>query len=170
MANPYIGEIRMFAGTFAPVDWFLCDGQVLLISQFEALYQAIGTTYGGDGQETFQLPDLRSRIPMGRSSTYTVGATGGVEQVTLSVQQIPSHSHALLASTAPATTGDPQGKVVAAAPLTKHYAAAAQPVSSSAMRYLEPTGGSQPHENRQPSLCVNFIICYAGIFPTPEGF
>lgn len=171
MANPYVGEIRMFAGTYAPVSWMFCDGQHLQISQYEALYTAIGTTYGGDGQSTFALPDLRSRIPLGRSNSHVVGETGGVEQVTLTVAQIPSHSHALLASAAPATTGSPAGKVVATAPLTKHYVDAdadGGADSPSALRALDAAGGSQPHENRQPSLCVSFIICVNGLFPTPS--
>lgn len=166
MADPYAGEIRMFAGTFAPVDWMFCDGQLLPISQYEVLYTAIGTTYGGDGQSTFALPDLRGRIPMGRSGSYIVGEAAGVEQVTLTVQQIPSHTHALLASAAPATTGTPAGRVVATAPLTKHFVEGPAD-SPSALRPLEAAGGSQPHENRQPSLCVSFIICVNGLFPSP---
>lgn len=173
MSSSFVGEIRMFAGTFAPVGWLLCDGQQLPISEYETLFQLIGTTYGGDGEEMFVLPNLQSRIPLGRSdqagNAYQLGETGGAEQITLTVQQIPSHTHALLASTAPATTGDPGGKVAAAAPITKHYAAAAPHDTTSAMRYLDPTGGSQPHENRQPSLCVNFIICHSGYFPAPNG-
>ena len=173
MSTATTGEIRMFAGTFAPVGWLLCDGQVLPITEYETLYTLIGTTYGGDGQDTFALPNLQSRIPLGQSrqagNAYQLGEIGGVESVTLTAPQMPSHTHPLLASTAPATTGHPAGKVVASAPLTRHYAAVDVEDTTSAMRALDAAGGSQPHENRQPSLCVNFIICHDGVYPTPSG-
>src|SRR5678815_970125 len=108
MAQPYVGEIRMFAGNFAPAGWMFCEGQLLPISQNETLFQLIGTTYGGDGQETFALPDLRSRVPlhMGTSlgTTFVLGQNGGVESVTLTSQQIPSHSHGFMASADPANS------------------------------------------------------------------
>src|SRR3954471_15920627 len=109
MAQPYVGEIRMFGGNFAPAGWSLCDGQLLPISENEVLFQLIGTTYGGDGQSTFALPDLRGRIPLHQGNGFTLAETGGVEEVTLTVQQIPSHSHAFLASANNASTANAQG-------------------------------------------------------------
>ncbi|WP_243057037.1 phage tail protein [Nocardioides sp. SR21] len=164
MANPYIGEIRIFSGTFAPVGWLLCDGQDLPISQYETLFQLIGTTYGGDGQETFRLPDLRGRVALGQGNGFVLAEFGGAEEVTLTTQQMPSHQHALLASSAPATTGSPEGKVLAASPYTKHYVEGPANTNA-ALVSTQPVGGSEPHENRQPLLCVNHIISYEGIFP-----
>ncbi len=126
MGQPYIGEIRMFAGNFAPAGWMLCAGQTLPISEYEVLFQLIGTTYGGDGQETFNLPDLRGRVPihMGTGpdgTTYQQGEMGGVEEVTLTVQQIPNHNHALLASTAEGTQNSPADALPAASPSVTMY-------------------------------------------------
>src|SRR6188508_1233640 len=113
MAQPYVGEIRMFAGNFAPAGWMFCEGQALPISENETLFQLIGTTYGGDGEQTFNLPNLQSRIPLhfgtGGGGTYQLGELAGVEQVTLSVQQIPIHTHALLASLDPQNATNPNG-------------------------------------------------------------
>src|ERR1041384_8234847 len=116
MAQPYVGEIRMFAGNFAPAGWMFCEGQLLPISEYETLFNLIGTTYGGDGQSTFALPDLRGRIPMHFGNGFPLAETGGVETVTLTVSQIPAHSHALLGSTAAATTLDPTGNIPGQAP------------------------------------------------------
>src|SRR5437667_8957771 len=112
MASPYIGEIRMFAGNFAPADWMFCEGQLLPISENETLFFLIGTTYGGDGQSTFALPDLRGRIPLHFGNGYTLAETGGAEEITLTVSQIPAHSHAFLASADPANTLNAQDNVV----------------------------------------------------------
>ena len=109
MAQPYIGEIRMFAGNFPPAGWMFCEGQLLPISENETLFQLIGTTYGGDGQSTFALPDLRGRVPIHQGNGFILAETGGVEEVTLTSQQIPSHSHALLASTAVGSAPGPAG-------------------------------------------------------------
>src|ERR671938_1802670 len=117
MAQPYVGEIRMFAGNFAPVGWMFCEGQLLPISQNETLFQLIGTTYGGDGQSTFALPDLRGRIPLHFGNGFTLAETGGVETVTLTVSQIPAHSHPMLSAQTAATTSDPNNAVAAIAPL-----------------------------------------------------
>src|SRR5437588_5755595 len=114
MAQPYVGEIRMFAGNFAPAGWMLCDGQLLPISEYETLFNLIGTTYGGDGQSTFALPDLRGRLPLHQGGGFTLAETGGVESVTLTVQQIPIHTHALLASTAAGAVNNPANQVIAA--------------------------------------------------------
>lgn len=166
MAQPYVGEIRMFAGNFPPVGWMFCEGQLLPISENETLFQLIGTTYGGDGESTFALPDLRGRIPIHQGNGFILAETGGAEEITLTVQQIPAHSHPLLAS------GDVGDQINLANALTAN--------SNGAIPYIEDppsvnmnagciggTGGSQPHTNFQPYLCINFIISLFGIFPSP---
>ena len=164
MAQPYVGEIRMFAGNFAPAGWMFCEGQLLPISEYETLFNLIGTTYGGDGQSTFALPDLRGRIPLHFGNGFTLAETGGVESVTLTVSQIAAHSHPMLATTDIPTQLNPQNNLVGAA-AAKIYRAGAPTVflSPSAM---SSTGGSQPHDNFQPYLCVDFIISLFGIFPS----
>lgn len=170
MPEPFVGEIRMFAGNFPPSGWAFCDGQPLPISENEVLFQLIGTTYGGDGEETFNLPDLQSRVPVhqgtGGGVTYTLGESGGVEQVTLTVQQIPVHTHALLGSTAAGTQTTPVDNVLAASNTVSMYKAAAVTGALNAAS-AGPAGGSQPHENLQPYLCINFIISLFGVFPSP---
>jgi microcystin-dependent protein len=167
MAQPYIGEIRMFAGNFAPAGWMFCEGQLLPISEYETLFNLIGTTYGGDGQSTFALPDLRGRIPIHQGNGFILAETGGVETVTLTVSQIPAHSHALLGSTTIAASTDPAnnvgGKLTVAAVFPYGTDNPPQPLSPSA---VGSTGGSQPHNNFQPYLCVDFIISLFGIFPS----
>jgi microcystin-dependent protein len=169
--QPYISEIRMFAGDFAPLGWAFCEGQFLSISQYEALFQLIGTTYGGDGQVTFALPDLRGRAPvhMGQGpglSPYSLGQVGGVEQLTLTVPELPAHSHAAGASNANGTSDDPTGRVPArnAAGVPQYGTTVDANLAPGAML---PTGGSSPHGNMQPYLCIHYIICLEGIFPTP---
>src|SRR5881397_3159074 len=115
MAQPYVGEIRMFAGNFAPAGWMFCDGQLLAISENQTLFQLIGTTYGGDGESTFALPDLRGRIPIHQGNGFILAETGGAEEITLNVQQIPSHSHAFFGTGALATGNSPQNNVPASA-------------------------------------------------------
>jgi microcystin-dependent protein len=165
MAQPYVGEIRMFAGNFAPAGWMFCEGQLLPISENETLFQLIGTTYGGDGESTFALPDLRGRIPVHQGNGLILAETGGAEEVTLTVQQIPAHSHPWLASEAAATSSTPQGNVPAEA--TKRFYVVPSSVSPMASQGMGPAGGSQPHTNFQPYLCVDFIISLFGIFPSP---
>ncbi|HET9651804.1 MAG TPA: tail fiber protein [Usitatibacter sp.] len=170
MAQPYVGEIRMFAGNFAPLGWMFCSGQLLPIVGNETLFQLIGTTYGGDGQATFALPDLRGRVPIGMGtgpglSTRTLAEAGGVESVTLTTQQVPQHNHAMSASNDVPTLSTPGNNVTGQA-ATKLYRAGSPSVT------LDPqsvgsTGGSQPHNNLQPLLCVDFIISLFGIFPSP---
>lgn len=170
MAQPYVGEIRMFAGNFAPAGWQFCDGSLLPISDFDTLFNLIGTTYGGDGQQTFQMPDLRGRLPIhlgtNAGTTFSIGQPGGVEQVTLNVQQIPSHTHPMLASTNTGTASNPQGNVLdqmsGAILLYKDQS----PAVALSPAVIGPVGGSQPHSNIQPSLCINFIISLFGIFPS----
>src|SRR5215471_9330747 len=165
MPEPYVGEIRMFAGNFNPNGWAFCNGQLLPISENETLFQLIGTTYGGDGQSTFALPDLRGRVPIHFGNGFTLAETGGVETVTLTVSQIPLHSHPYLASTNPGGSLDPTGNVLGASPSItllrqQNPTVAMNPAATSA------TGGSQPHDNFQPYLCVDFIISMFGIFPS----
>ncbi|HYX30194.1 MAG TPA: tail fiber protein [Pyrinomonadaceae bacterium] len=166
MAQPYVGEIRMFAGNFAPAGWMFCEGQLLPISEYETLFNLIGTTYGGDGQSTFALPDLRGRIPIHQGNGFTLAETGGVETVTLTVSQIPAHSHAFLGSTATPNTTNP-GTSVLAQPAGNIYNSQPNPnLAAMAPQSITATGGSQPHDNFQPYLCVDFIISLFGIFPS----
>jgi microcystin-dependent protein len=167
MAQPYVGEIRMFGGNFAPAGWWFCDGSLLPISEYETLFQLIGTTYGGDGESTFAVPDMRGRLPVHQGNGLVLSETGGVESVTLTVPQIPSHTHPMLASVNVGQDTSPSNKVVAqigggALPYIQDVTdtnLASQAVSS--------VGGSQPHDNFQPYLCVSFIISLFGIFPSP---
>src|SRR5436853_1967334 len=167
MAQPYVGEIRMFAGNFAIAGWMFCEGQLLPISEYETLFNLIGTTYGGDGQSTFALPDLRGRVPIHQGSGFTLAETGGVEEVTLTVSQIPAHAHPYLASSNLANgvvaTGQVGGKAPVSTILPYGTDAPVSPISPSA---VGSTGGSQPHNNFQPYLCVDFIISLFGIFPS----
>jgi len=171
MGTPFVGEIRMFAGNFAPSGWEFCSGQLLPISENETLFQLIGTTYGGDGQETFALPDLRGRVPihMGTASgsgTFILSETGGAESVTLTQSQIPSHTHSFVATTAAGTSNNATNNLIAASPSVDMFSGIGPDVSLNPAS-LSMTGGSQPHNNLQPYLCVNFIISLFGIFPSP---
>lgn len=167
MAQPYVGEIRMFAGNFAPVGWMFCEGQLLAISENETLFQLIGTTYGGDGQSTFALPDLRGRIPLHQGNGFALAQTGGVEEVTLTVQQIPAHAHALLATINQASATNPTSALLAK-PDKNLYRPEPASVVGLAAQSISPVGGSQPHVNLQPYLCIDFIISLFGIFPQPS--
>ncbi len=166
MAQPYVGEIRMFAGNFAPAGWMFCEGQLLPISEYETLFNLIGTTYGGDGQSTFALPDLRGRLPLHQGGGFTLAETGGAEEITLTVNQIAAHSHPLLANTTPGTVSAPAGSVLAKT-TTGFLYINENPTDNMATSSISSTGGSQPHTNFQPYLCVNFIISLFGIFPSP---
>ena len=165
MAQPYIGEIRMFAGNFAPAGWMFCEGQLLPISENETLFNLIGTTYGGDGQETFALPDLRGRIPIHAGSGFILAETGGAEEITLTVNQIPAHSHPLLATSNPGSITAPANGVLAKT-TTGFLYINENPTGTMAATSISPVGGSQPHTNFQPYLCVNFILSLFGIFPS----
>jgi len=173
MAQPYVGEIRMFGGNFAPAGWMFCQGQLLPISEYETLFNLIGTTYGGDGQSTFGLPNLQGRVPMHMGTgaglpPATLAETGGSETVTLTTQQIPSHPHPMLgngggttqspANALPATAGGGPGGLLT-------YASGATVQLSPKM--IQMTGQNLPHNNMQPYLCISFIISLFGIFPTP---
>ena len=166
MAQPYVGEIRIFAGNFAPAGWMFCEGQLLPISENETLFQLLGTTYGGDGESTFALPDMRGRIPLHQGNGFILAETGGAEEITLTVNQIPAHSHPLLASGATAQQSSLAGLVLAATTGTDIYNGDV-PTGGMAATSIGSVGGSQPHTNFQPYLCVNFIISLFGIFPSP---
>jgi microcystin-dependent protein len=166
MAQPYVGEIRIFAGNFPPNGWMFCDGQQLAISENETLFQLIGTTYGGDGQSTFNLPDLRGRIPVHQGPGFILAQAAGVEEVTLTTQQIPVHNHAFIASTNNATTANAQTNILAQTPSYTPYIVSNPNTALNAVS-ISPDGGSQPHTNFQPYLCVDFIISLFGIFPSP---
>ena len=178
MSTPYIGEIRMFGGNFAPQGWVFCNGQQLSISEYDTLFNLIGTTYGGDGQSTFQVPNLGSRVPVhqgqGSGSAYTLGQMAGTETVTLSTQQLPVHSHPLIVSNNAGDSNTPQQNQALAsmgpaesATLMNTYAppSGANQVTLAGTSIM-PAGGSQPHTNIQPSLGINFIISLFGIYPS----
>jgi microcystin-dependent protein len=164
VAQPYVGEIRMFGGNFAPAGWMFCEGQLLPISEYETLFNLIGTTYGGDGQSDFALPDLRGRLPLHQGNGFILAETGGAEEITLTVSQIPAHAHPLLVAGAPQMSSGPQGRILATPNMqlfvqdTTQVGLAAQSIGS--------VGGSQPHTNMQPYLCVDYIISLFGIFPS----
>lgn len=164
MGQPYIGEIRLIGCNFAPMGWSFCDGSLLQISQNTALFQLIGTTYGGDGQTTFALPDLRGRIPIHQGNGFVLAQNAGEETVTLTVSQIPAHNHAAQANSAPGTQSSPAGGVWANSSLDQFSTAA--PSAAMAAGALGVAGGSQPHDNMVPFLAVNFIISLFGVFPS----
>lgn len=171
MGQPYVGEIRLFAGNFNPSGWAICDGTPLPISENEVLFQLIGTTYGGDGQETFNLPDLRGRVPVhmglaGSGTTYQIGEMAGVEEVTLTIQQMPVHTHGFIASQDPGSAGSPSASVLANETNVNVYKAGIVPAIAMAAGMVQLDGGSQPHTNVQPYLCINYIISLFGIFPS----
>ncbi|WP_028103669.1 phage tail protein [Pseudoduganella violaceinigra] len=173
MSQPYVGEIRLFGGNFAPAGWAICNGQLLPISEYETLFNLIGTTYGGDGQSTFALPDLQGRVPVHMGTlggrTFSIGEKAGVESVTLTTQQIPNHSHAIWASTERGSsafsnlTGFPAATVSAGTAVYGKSNNAVQPMASNV---ISAAGASLPHENMAPYLGVNFIISLYGVFPS----
>ena len=176
MSSPFVGEIRMFAGNFNPNGWMLCQGQLLPISEYETLFNLIGTTYGGDGQSTFALPDLQSRVPIHVGPGFALGQSGGTESVTLTTSQIPAHNHVPQVGSgqvnSPNNTNLPGNNFLAdetlpggisPQPFAYTNAAPATPLSPSA---IQPSGGSQPHDNMIPFLVINFIISLFGVFPS----
>jgi microcystin-dependent protein len=170
MTQAYVGEIRIFAGNFAPAGWMLCQGQLLPISEYETLFNLIGTIYGGDGQTSFQLPDLRSRVPLHQGGMFVIGLVGGAEQVTLTTSQIPAHSHPLLATSTGQTLAPSGNAIPAVATSTQSgievYGPPASGPTTLAPGTIGATGGNQPHNNIQPYLGLNFIISLFGIFPS----
>ena len=166
MAQPYVGEIRIFAGNFAPAGWMFCEGQLLPISENETLFQLIGTTYGGDGESTFQLPDLRGRIPVHQGNNFVLSENGGAESVTLTINQVPIHSHSLLASSNIGNVPGPENAILAVSSKATIFFSD-PPSASMNPQSVTGTGRNEPHSNFQPYLCVNFIISLFGIFPSP---
>ncbi len=169
-ATPYVGQIMAFGGNFAPQGWALCDGSLLPISQYDVLFSLIGTTYGGDGQTTFALPDLRSRVPLHQGqgsglSNYVLGQSGGAEAVTLTVGQLPQHSHPAMANSGGGTGSSPSGAVWAGSP-TNIYTAGAAANAAMAATSISASGGSQPHDNMLPFVTLNFCIAFEGIYPS----
>ena len=164
MSSPFIGEIRMFGGNFAPAGWAFCNGALIPISENDALFNLIGTTYGGDGQSTFALPNLQSRVPVHVGPGFAQGQSGGAETVTLTTSQIPSHSHTALANTA-GTQSSPANNVWANSSLGQ-FDNTNPPDSTMAPQAIGASGGSQPHDNMIPFLAVNFILSLFGIFPS----
>ena len=170
MSQPFVGEIRMFGGNFAPAGWAFCQGQLMAISQNDTLFNLIGTTYGGDGQTTFALPDLQGRVPIhngtnpGSGTNYQLGEKAGVEAVTLTTNQIPIHTHAFLGSQDIAQNPQPTDSMVAQSATVQLFISdvASSPLDA---QMLGAVGGSQPHENLQPYLCVSFILSLFGVFP-----
>ena len=166
MSDPYVGEIKMFGGNFAPVGWMFCDGSPLQISQYDVLFNLIGTTYGGDGQTTFNLPDLRGRLPIHKSGSFPIGMSSGVETVTLNTNQMPAHPHAMMASKDVANAPNPRDTVLAVSPQLSAFLDV-DPTVAMSPQFLGGAGSSQPHNNMQPYLCVSFIISLYGIYPPP---
>lgn len=169
MADPYVGEIRMFGGNFAPVGWAWCNGQLLSISQYDVLFNLIGTTYGGDGSSTFAVPDLRGRVPVHMNSSSPLGASGGSETVTLISAQLPTHSHDFIATNSPANSGSPINAVPANTSASSAFLYFAdKPNKPMGNTSLAMAGGNAAHDNNQPFLCINFIIALYGTFPPPH--
>jgi microcystin-dependent protein len=164
MADPFVGEIRLFGGNFPPNGWWFCDGSTFAISEYETLFELIGTTYGGDGQSTFCVPDLRGRVPMHQGQS-PIGQAAGVESVTLTSSQIPAHSHSVVAAGVQGTDNSPSNRVLAVSQNTKLYVDDVTDTTLDAQS-VGATGGSQPHENFQPYVAVSFIISLFGLFPT----
>ena len=165
MAQPYVGEIRMFGGNFAPAGWQFCEGQLLPISENETLFNLIGTTYGGDGQSTFALPDLRGRLPIHFGNGFTLAETGGAEEITLTVNQIPLHSHIPNSNNA-GGSDSPSGNFWGKSTTGKPYAVVSAVTVAMNTTTVQPIGGSLPHNNFHPYLCLSYIISLFGIFPS----
>jgi microcystin-dependent protein len=164
MSSPFIGEIRLVGFNYAPVGWAPCDGRLLPISQYDALFALLGTTYGGDGQTTFALPDLRSRVPLHQGNGHVLGETAGAETVTLTTDQLPSHGHVPQSNSAGTATG-PAGNVWANSAALQ-FAPSSSPLQPMNQGAVGSAGGGQPHDNMPPFQAVNFVIALEGIFPT----
>ena len=172
MADPFVAEIRIFPFIFPPTGWAFCNGQLMPISQNTALFSLLGTTYGGDGKSTFALPNMQGNAPMhpGQGpglSLHDLGEQGGSQTVTLLESEMPSHGHAVNASAAEGTTGDPSGQLVASGIGVNMYSSSINPTTLNP-NAVSPTGGDQPHNNMQPYLTLNFNIALQGVFP-PRG-
>lgn len=170
MSNPFIGEIRMFGGNFAPLGWAFCNGDLVPISENDTLFTLIGTNFGGDGQETFALPDLRGRVPIHQGqgpglSFYVIGQAAGTETVTITQNQLPTHSHPYIGTLNPAASTSPNNTVFARAAGDIYSSDLSAPALMS-VQSIGAVGGSQPHENMMPFLVISFIISLYGIFPS----
>jgi microcystin-dependent protein len=167
MSQPYVGQVLLVGFNFAPVDWATCNGALLSISENSTLFNLIGTTYGGDGQTTFGLPDLRGRIPIHQGSngvsTYVMGATGGVENVTISINQFPTHTHSLLGSAAAGSSGTPTNNVLGG---VSAYTTMAPSIAMNNSMIGSSGGGNLPHSNLQPFLVLNWVIALYGVYPS----
>lgn len=166
MSEAYVSEIRMFAGNFAPMGWALCDGRLLDIGGNELLFSLIGTTYGGNGQTNFALPDLRGRAPIHTGNGYNLGQLGGTESVTLTVKHLPAHAHTAVASMADATVSDPTGVLwgaVGATPFVANPSSGTVQMNAGA---IAPSGGNTPHDNMMPYLTISYIIALDGLYPS----
>jgi microcystin-dependent protein len=171
MSNPFVGEIRLFGFNFVPLDWLPCDGSLVAISEYETLFNLIGTTYGGDGQTTFGLPDLRGRVPIHQGtgpglSTYVIGQQAGIETVTLTPNQLPQHTHPLPTSSAAAVSTNPTNAVLAAGSSDPVFTDPTAPLVDMSAAAAGAVGGSQPHDNMMPTLTINYAIAAFGIFPS----
>ena len=173
MSDPFVGEIRMFAGPYAPQNWAFCAGQVLAISEYDALFSLIGVSYGGDGRVNFALPDLRGRVPMGQGTgpgltPRVLAQKFGTEAVTLTQEQMPTHSHSFVATTATATSGNPAGGLIGDTVDDVFYVSSLDNPQLQGMnsRTVLSAGGSQSHSNIMPSVAMNYIICLFGIYPS----
>ena len=166
MADAFLGEIKICSFDFPPKGWALCNGQFLPINQNQALFSLLGTTYGGNGQTTFALPDLRARTPVHFGAGVSLGESAGTDAVTLTQAELPAHGH-LRATSNQATSATPKDNVLANAP-RRGVGVFAEPASPIVMIGAQPQGGGQPHDNRQPSLVLNFVICLIGIFPSRD--
>jgi microcystin-dependent protein len=164
MAEPFLSEIRVFSFNFPPKGWAFCDGQFLPINQNQALFSLLGTTYGGNGQTTFALPNLRGRVPIHEGAGFTLGQAGGQSSHTLTISELPAHTHFISANSGTGSETTPLGHVLAKAP-ANFYAPPANPTAMNP-NSVTPTGGSQPHANQQPYLVLNFSIALQGIFPS----
>jgi microcystin-dependent protein len=165
MAQPYVGEIRMVGFSFPPVGWAFCNGAPMPISEYDTLFTLIGTTYGGDGQETFNLPNLSSRVPLHMGSGFQIGDLAGTEQETISVQQTPKHTHPLTATSSLGTATNPVGQILAQSSTGQAYQLDT-PNTNLNGQAVSIVGGSQPHDNLQPYLAISFVISLFGIFPS----
>ena len=166
MAEPFLSEIRIFSFDFAPKGWAMCNGQLLPINQNQALFALLGTTYGGNGQTTFALPNLRGRVPIHTGNGHTLGEAAGSSAVTVNIQQLPTHLHPLSATTIPATTNAPTNALMLAQSTNSQLYAAAANLTAMAPNAISNVGGSQAHTNMMPYLVLNFCIALQGIFPS----
>lgn len=172
MSDSFVGEIRMFAGNYAPLDWMFCEGQTLPIDPYQQLYALLGTAFGGDGSTNFKLPDLRGRIPVHVGGGLPFGSSGGAETVSLTADHVPQHTHKLMATSSPASTPNPEGALPATGSVSELYwgdpPADGEGARNLAAEAVSSGSGGQAHPNVQPFLCVNFIICVNGFFPTRD--